>query len=636
MVLNPSSDKANRSGNNLSNPWFYALLAIFLLAAFFGARLLNDADLGYHLKGGQWILQNHAFPGKDTYTSTVPDHDYLDMHWLYQVCLYLLYLGMGYKGLVVANILLIGTALFLLYRRIFLSGVDRGMGVILLVLALLGCELRFRVRPEIVTWVLLGATLLILDERVRRGRNGLLLLPLLQLVWVNVEGLFILGPLVTGIYLASSYAHEKKIDKDLLKYGGFSLLACLVNPYFLKGALFPFMLLQSLGTSSVFKESINEFRSPWTMGDASDFAPFWTLGTYKVFTLFILILLLATFRKRRLHEFLLVGVFLYLSAVAQRNIALFFLVAMPVAGACWRDITWNGIRGVSQKFFSSPFVPWALVLFVLALCLRVGTNAYYVSERRFDRFGLGLDEMREPEKAAEFLTQNQLNGRMLNHLDLGGWLDWRGPTKTFIDGRLEVMGEDLFTEYRDSLKPGGLDALLMKYPFDILVVNPTGAAQWLYSLHSRPDWRPVYLDETVAIFLKKGYAPRVPELDGMKVLTEKGIRPMKPEEILWILQSPRPSVMKGFVEDFFHPSNYPQGLNEVGSYFWFGTQYDLAEAVFLEALRRTQGRFNEVYLNLGNVYFNAGDYEKARLCMSRVLEVDPGSRKAQFLLSRIP
>src|SRR5579883_529810 len=73
------------------NAWIGSFLACFLLLVLLATRQIHDADLGFHLKGGQWIVQNHAFPNKDDYTYTVPTHEYIDLHWLYQILLFALY-----------------------------------------------------------------------------------------------------------------------------------------------------------------------------------------------------------------------------------------------------------------------------------------------------------------------------------------------------------------------------------------------------------------------------------------------------------------------------------------------------------------------------------------------------------------
>ncbi|MFN3344045.1 MAG: hypothetical protein ACK412_00150 [Chloroherpetonaceae bacterium] len=50
-----------------------------------------DIDIGFHLHGGKWIWQHRAFPDKDAYTYTVPNNDYIDLHWLYQLLMFGVY-----------------------------------------------------------------------------------------------------------------------------------------------------------------------------------------------------------------------------------------------------------------------------------------------------------------------------------------------------------------------------------------------------------------------------------------------------------------------------------------------------------------------------------------------------------------
>ena len=158
------------------------------------------------------------------------------------------------------------------------------------------------------------------------------------------------------------------------------------------------------------------------------------------------------------------------------------LACVPIAAACWKDLKWEWLQKYHSSFFTKPWTAWIFTFFMLGLCLRIVTSAYYVSERRFDHFGLGLDEEKIPVRATEFLVQKHLDGKILNHMNLGGWLDWKGPQKVFIDGRLEVMGEEFFMEFNASQNPGGLEALVAKYKPDILFFNPDSAPPWILKL----------------------------------------------------------------------------------------------------------------------------------------------------------
>src|SRR5258706_13874152 len=71
-----------------SMAWVVALASSFALLALLATRYLGDTDLGYHLKGGQWILANRAFLSHDVYTYTRSSAAYLDLPWLCQVLIY--------------------------------------------------------------------------------------------------------------------------------------------------------------------------------------------------------------------------------------------------------------------------------------------------------------------------------------------------------------------------------------------------------------------------------------------------------------------------------------------------------------------------------------------------------------------
>ena len=95
-----------------SSVWTIPFLTLLGLIIVFALRLINNADIGFHLKGGQWILQNFAVPHKDVFTYTVNTHDYIDMQWLYQVIMYLVQSVSGYVGMTIFNVILILAAFY--------------------------------------------------------------------------------------------------------------------------------------------------------------------------------------------------------------------------------------------------------------------------------------------------------------------------------------------------------------------------------------------------------------------------------------------------------------------------------------------------------------------------------------------
>ena len=616
-----------------SSPWWYATLSCFMLLALLGTRLISSNDLGFHLRAGQWILQNHKVPSSDPFTYTVPDHDYLDMHWLYQVLLYIQYVIGGYALVTLANISLILLAFAITFRRMRDTGAPSWMRVVLFSVVLLASQERFEVRPEIFSWVFMGLMLWVLESRTNRTRNLLFLLPVIQILWANMEGLFGIGCALLSFYLLSQYLGKGRPDKALVRYSASALALCLANPYFIRGALFPLTHLATLGSPNTFKRTINEFQSPWAWAGSDGTGPNATCLAYMAFSVFLFLLFLGTLRKRKAYDYFLAGAFFALSAAAIRNIPLFMMACAPLAAKCWNDLEWGWLLKCQRAFLARPAAALLLTLFLLATGLRVATGAFYISEREPDQFGLGLNLESQPVNAAGFLVQNHLDGRILNHLGAGGWLDWRGPQKVFIDGRLEVMGEAFYTEYRSSFNRGGLAPLLSKYGIQILFFNPDDAPSWLFQLDEMPEWRPVYLDEAAVIYLHQGYAPQVPALDNGKLLEGIGVSPFAPWEARVLLRAPSPSPWVCFWEDFYKPAQSPMGLDTIGDYYSFTGHFDLAEAVYLENLRRTEGRYWDVFFNLGNLYYHAGRIPEARFCMQRVLETVPGYSNAKKILA---
>lgn len=619
------------------NPWTYALLSCFLLSALLAARLIHDFDLGYHLKGGQWILENHRLPSNDPFTYTVENHPYLDIQWLYQVGLYLSYLAGGYKFLSILNIMLITAAFALTFRNLRLNGAPYGVCVGLLALLVVSCENRFQVRPEIVSWSLLALTFGVLEARARGERDILWALPLLQVLWVNVEGLFPLGWVLMGAYCLNGLFPGGRLDKKLVRYSAVALACCLLNPDLLQGVLFPFRYLLTLGTSNVFKQNIAELQPTWTVGpnDFTLFVPWLPLAVYKVFSFLLLFLLAASFRRRKASDFLLALAFFYLSTTAQRNVPLFMILGLPIAAACWKDVPWEWFQKGTRSLFLRPLSAWTLAAVLLLFGARVVTGAYYGSDRRIDQFGLGLDKEKLPVKAAQFLVDNKLDGTILNQLNAGGWLVWKGPQKDFIDGRLEVMGADFFTEYMTAFTMGGLNRLSDRYRADIILFNPFAATLWIFDLKQSPDWRLVYLDGYYAVYLRKNYAPQVPALDYDRMLKDAGVDKTIVAEAGAIIPRPRPSPWRAWLEGFVSPQPYPHDLLNYGIVSFNTDHSEAAEPVFLEAIRRTGGRYFEFYLDAAMMYAFNRRYDAAKACLEQVLKEDPTNRQALRMMGRM-
>src|SRR5262249_37692207 len=152
----------------------------------------------WHLRGGQWILEHGRVPHLDPFTFGSADQRWIDIHWSYEVFLALVYQSTGVGGMVfMASALACAAFLACVTAR------RKEWPVIATVLCWLPTLvlLAFRLdpRPEIFSLFYMGCFLAVLWRVQDRPALIWLLVPL-QVLWVNVQGLFIIGPILVCLF----------------------------------------------------------------------------------------------------------------------------------------------------------------------------------------------------------------------------------------------------------------------------------------------------------------------------------------------------------------------------------------------------------------------------------------------------
>lgn len=609
---------------------FVALLAIAGLFLSLALRLMVDIDIGFHLHGGEWMLQNRTFPDKDAYTYTVPNNDYIDMHWLYQLLLWAVYSFSGFEGLTIFNALLILTALGVLLARLLSIGTPIPLAVSLIVVVGLIMELRYAVRPEVLTWSFLLFTILTLERYLRGDKKILPWLLVIHLVWVNTQGLFILGWGVMGAYCLSDWIHNKKINTTLWSWCAMAGAICFVNPYHINGVLFPFYLFTRLNRNSVFKEHVSEFISPFEVQSTDNLPFISTIPIYLFYALSLasIALMCLTVRRRKVHEFLLFGAFFWLSASQIRNIPLFPLVVSPIFATALREV-WMQFNLPARLNLSSQKalhlekgVMIALALVAALFTVRVVNNAYYESDRRFIKFGLGLESYAHPVEASAFLNENGLDARVMNDLNTGAYFGWKLKQKIFIDGRLEVMREEFFTEYKKAFVMGGLSTLIEKYHPDLIAFDFVASLIWNQQLKQMDDWRLIHLDETAAVYAHKTYAQHLPTISLTDALNRLNLpQSFSEKERNELLSLPEPSHVEKWLSGFWKNQPYPYQLMELGVFCYQSGDALAAERCYLQYIKETNGELAESFFNLASLYYRAKETTLARYCYEKYLRM---------------
>jgi hypothetical protein len=506
-------------------------LVVFVtgLAGVFGLRQLDDYDTWWHLAAGRFIAANRYVPDTDVLSYTVPDAQWLNLQWLYDLALYALHAVGGAQALVIA-LAVCTLATFALLARNVARSVGPVAASLALLVGLVITNERILIRPEMASFVLMQAVLWVLaSARDDEGRRLWLLAPLM-LVWVNVHALFVLGAALIAAAVVAALAAETALlprrwreasrwspaaRNRLLIASVAAALATCINPWHLHGALFPLELFTRINGSNSAFAVIGEFRRPF-----SGYFPTFAIGAYQVYLLagaavvVLAAVVEATSRGRRhvarfdVAGLLVFAIFAWLSLLARRNIGVFVLATLPFVAACARILA-ERVPSAWQSRLESlrPLALGAVTVAASTMLAMFVTNSWFALAGETHAAGLGVFEANFPVRASAFVREHHLPGRLYNDLTAGGYLTWSNPTGdgVYVDGRLEVYDE-FFRRYLDSLgnpavfteevERWGIGSVLLFHRWG----NRHGLIAWLAR---NPEWVLVYHDPVAAVFTRR-------------------------------------------------------------------------------------------------------------------------------------
>ncbi|MBN1793849.1 MAG: tetratricopeptide repeat protein [Candidatus Omnitrophica bacterium] len=497
-----------------------SLLAVLLFI--FAAHDIYDLDIWLHLKTGELLLKNRAFIYNDPYVYTLNGVRWINMEWLSQILFFTLYRLGGAFALIMLKYITLCGAFFLIVG--FARKEHLFVTCAMLSAAFVASEPRFLVRPHIFSLLFTSIFLYsLLRFCYRKKSHALYILPVIQILWVNMHGYFLIGPVMVSCFvLGESLSrwmciHNKRGTTpclelcDLRRLGMLGLVlagCCLLNPYFLEGALYPFRVIAN--TYFHAKDSIRYITelSPLVEGMLSK-RP---VTFFYFHCLFILtaVSFLATIRRFRLSLFLIFSASLYLAFSMRRHIDLFAIVALWAYIQNWEDATQfsessrNRWYLRSVRWVKDPLISLCLTLPAFVFGAHILADGYYFPNHPA-RFGFGVSHIMYPLRAAAFFKENCRQGRLFNTSAFGSYLIGQlYPRQVFIDGRTEYYSPEFLDEYIH-LNRDVWHRWQEKYDFDLAFIHHHFGVSWsaLITLFQDVHWELIYVDDTAAIFVKK-------------------------------------------------------------------------------------------------------------------------------------
>jgi len=462
----------------MKTPVFGLLLAAYLLLSCREVSVRAYSDVGRHLTDGALLLSGKsALLHTNFYSYAQPNAPFVNHHWLASILFYAASSTLGLSGLNACYVAL-GALTFLLYLNA--AETDGGLVTTAALISpmLLLMAARPGIRPEIFSVLCLYPFVVV----IRQVRSGTLpfhwvwVLPVIEVVWVNLHPAFILGPLLLAAYLLTdALARKWDMLRRWLPLFFVTSLAGLLNPNGLQGLLLPFTV------STNYAMPVRENMPLFLLQDS---------GITWMAEAAVLAFLASTFVAFRRRARLDYGLMLFTAVLAGMNVAFFrvhvFFGYFALLAICTNVRAIRTVSNGSPKI--SPAVAWCVAL--AALCFSI-----VVPGAGWSNFGIGV--VKNDDALANFLRDNRISGTVFNGYSSGGYLIYHFPEqKVFIDSRPEAYPGDFIRE--EYLEPLADEAAWLriqaKYNFEVICFAKfnTDEAQFLGRRIQDRDWARVY------------------------------------------------------------------------------------------------------------------------------------------------
>ncbi len=482
------------------------IIGLLFIAAI-GFRTISTPEIWTHLAQGRTNAPISYLPFDSAVNTT----------WLYDKLAYTAWNIGGANLLILLNITGLLAAFILLLQVAKKWGGELSQGFALLIAGHLIFQ-TVDVGPQVVMMLFLALFIYLLNTSSKTAVLFGALIPL-QIVWTNMHGSFIYGPLLAGL-AALQAAQQRKGPAGRSKKGpavpaatyamlaGILLIATVANPSFFE----------------LHAQVIANIKSPVPAYWSSLFIEYFQIPALKPLILFIMVLGaggLITLKKKlpiMLTTMAIYGAFLVWTS--PQMAILFAVLSFPFVVLSLKAIS-EYIHGSLEHMLGSqaklliPATSGVFVLLVVLSLIPVASNCAYAKTASASNFGLGVQEELYPDNIEALINDPAFPAaeKTINLAADGGYLAFKYNRKIFIDYRPGRYDKDLLIELNDMLMGSkqAYDSITETYRPEAFIINTLSppSAQGIVTLLAQDVWKLAYFDGTTAILIlnKESFAP---------------------------------------------------------------------------------------------------------------------------------
>lgn len=489
---------------NSNRKYLFVFIAIFFVAVFlFALNQISEADTGFLVKTGEYIVQHHSVPLFDIFSYTASGARWIAHYWLASVAFYGATVAGGMYGLIgfVALVALF-TFIFLIKtvavreKKIFLA--------FLLFPFFFGLTFKlWSARPQIFSYCFAVLLVLLFELFLKtRNRRYAYAVPLLILLWANFHAGVVLGLAIVFLFaLHQFFAERWKLGKETKFAGLIALISAgvaFINPNGYATLAYSQIIAPVAKTLAV---------SEWF--SLLDRLGTWQSQVFLGFMAVVSIILFFGFLKQfkedarfDIFHWGLAAAAVALPIISVRHVIFFPLLTFPLflhAAYRFAEDKKFPLEETMRERLLKP-LSFILVLFVVA--------GWVTVTREFKSGPVNAKYL--PVHAVDFIQEQNIKGPMFN-LEEGGYFIWRlwPGEKVFFDGRNEVYAGAPLDDYLSILKQnsGWRDLVDKKYDINYFVMwyRPpidVYANNVAVSLMNEEGFKLVYWDDVSLILVR--------------------------------------------------------------------------------------------------------------------------------------
>ena len=473
---------------------FYVLLLFqIIILGSFGNQI--DYDFWARLIVGKSFFQTGTLFNNDFY-SYGTTHKFIDHEWGSSLIFYLIQDNFGDIGLFSFKILMFFATFFIITKIIRLKKPRIKLHFLFFFFSITPLYNSFSstVRCQLFSFVFFVLYLYILLY-IRKTKNFRILwtLPILNIIWANLHGGFVLGITLIGIFTIGEFLNKnKKYSLYLLITLISTTLTTIINPYGIEYLTF---IIDAFKLNRIY---ISEWQSAFF---SKLFAHAYLRFKIFFFATFLIFAYSITksikklgfneyFRKIDKTKYLII-IFTTLITIKAARCHDFFTYS--VMALCYCDFYKIFNKQLPKIIDNSKEI---IVLFLISICCLARIYNY--------KFINALPSKDCPYYAIEFIKKNNLKGNLFTIMQASSYAAYKlyPNNYVFMDGRYEeVYDTNLINEMGGLFLAKNQDEFFKKYHTDILILNKEyPIAQ---KLETNPNWIYIFEDNKYALYLNK-------------------------------------------------------------------------------------------------------------------------------------